>query len=362
MPPFAMEPPVRRNLLAILAGAIGLAAAPALAQTGTITLRDRLVVVSSSSSASLTQAIIGAFVERYEGVPAPITSAPGSTHALELFCSGVGPQTPDLAVVTRRMPRAIQETCAANGVRDIIELQVGLGAVVLVARRGEAIQGLTTRHVWEAVAAERPQEEEFVPNTARLWSEISPTLPRSEIRVIVPEEGSGTRALFDDLVLESGCRHAKPIRLIFEAHYRRGKCITLRNDPRIRQVDSGDVVSALLASPPGTLAVVSYDQMLASGGNLVPVALDGVAPSPATIGSLDYDPARTFYVYAKRQHSRNQQGVGVVRGIREFMLEVTSEHAAGPGGYLSTAGLVPLPPADRAAQRRVAERQSLMSR
>lgn len=357
-----MEPPVRRNLLAILAGALALSAGPALAQTGSITLRDRLVVVSSSSSASLTQAIIGAFVERYEGVPPPITSAPGSTHALEMFCSGVGPQTPDLAVVTRRMPRAIQETCAANGVRDIIELQVGLGAVVLVARRGEAIQGLTTRHVWEAVAAERPQEEEFVPNAARLWSEISPTLPRSEIRVIVPEEGSGTRALFDDLVLESGCRHAKPIRLIFEAHYRRGKCVTLRNDPRIRQVDSGDVVAELLASAPGTLAVVSYDQMLASGGNLVPIALDGVAPSPATIGSLDYDPARTFYVYAKRQHSRNQQGVGVVRGIREFMLELTSEHAAGPGGYLSTAGLVPLPPADRAAQRRVAERQSLMSR
>jgi phosphate transport system substrate-binding protein len=145
---------VRRTLLALLAGAVGLAAAPAFAQNGSITLRDRLVVVSSASSASLTQAIIGAFVERYEGVPAPHLGT-GSTHALEMFCSGVGPQTPDIAVVTRRMPRAIQETCAANGVRDIIELQVGLGAVVLVARRGEAIQGLTSRHVWEALAAER---------------------------------------------------------------------------------------------------------------------------------------------------------------------------------------------------------------
>jgi phosphate transport system substrate-binding protein len=87
-----------------------------------------------------------------------------------------------------------------------------------------------------------------------------------------------------------------------------------------------------------------------------------VTPSSTSIGSLDYDPARTFYLYAKRQHSRNQQGVGVVRGIREFLLEATSEHAGGPSGYLAAAGLVPLTPAERAAQRRVAQRQTLMSR
>jgi phosphate transport system substrate-binding protein len=85
-------------------------------------------------------------------------------------------------------------------------------------------------------------------------------------------------------------------------------------------------------------------------------------PTIAAIGNLDYEQARTFFVYAKRQHSRNQQGVGVVRGIREFLLEATSEHAGGPSGYLAAAGLVPLTPAERAAQRRVAQRQTLMSR
>lgn len=352
---------MRRSVLAALAGLLVLASATASAQPA-LTLRDRLVVVSSASSAGLTQLLVRSFTERYEGVPQPITNAVGSARALELFCSGSGPQTPDIAVVTRRMPRAMLDSCATNGVRDIVELQLGLGAVVLVARRGEVMPGLTTRQVWEAMAAERPDDDEFLPNATRFWSDIANTLPRSDIRVIVPQASAGTRALFDDLILEAGCRYVKAVRLLFEASYRRAKCVAIRQDGRVVAVPSDAVPAALLAAPPGTLAVMSYDQVVVSGGNFVPLTLDGVLPSPSSIGSHDYDPTRTFYLYAKRQHGRNQQGVGVVRGIREFLNEAVSEQAGGPGGYLTSAGLVPLGPAERAAQRRVAEAQSLMSR
>ena len=67
-------------------------------------------------------------------------------------------------------------------------------------------------------------------------------------------------------------------------------------------------------------------------------------------------------VGTKMEDAGSQNGVGVVRGIREFLNEVTSEHAAGPSGYLAQVGLVPLPPADRAAQRRIALNSILMSR
>jgi phosphate transport system substrate-binding protein len=285
---------LRRHVLALIAGLLAMPAGHAAAQ-GSITLRDRLVVVSSASSAGLTQMLIGSFLERHEGVQPPITNAVGSTHALELFCTGVGPQTPDLAIVTRRMPRSIEETCAANGVRDIIELQIGLGAVVVVARRGEVMPPLTTRQIWEALAAERPAEEEFVANAARLWSDVAPSLPRSEIRMILPRPGAGTRALFDDLILEAGCRHAKAVRLLFEASYRRGKCVTLRNDGQVTAVDSDQVAAAILAAPPGTLGVVSFDQMVASGAvehvdrlarlrpgaDLLPVRQAPAQPEPA---------------------------------------------------------------------------------
>lgn len=360
-PPSGTEATLRHLILGLAAGLFLLGCGPAAAQ-GTMTLRDRLVIVTSSATIGLGELLARSFVERYEGVTPPLTTRLGSVRAMEGFCAGVGPQTPDLMLLTRRLPRAVVEACAANGVRDIIEIQLGLGAVVLAARRGEAMPGLTSRQVFEALAAERPVDEEFVPNPARLWSDVGPGLPRNEIRVILPVGGSGPRALFDDLVMEAGCRYVRDIRLLFEAAYRRGKCITPRTDGRVVNVPYGQLTAALLAAPPGTLAAVSFEQLTSSGGNLVPIALDSVAPSVAAIGSLDYEQARTFFLYAKRQHSRNQQGVGVVRGIREFLIESTSEHAGGPGGYLAVAGLVPLAPAERAAQRRIAEDSLVMSR
>lgn len=360
-PPSSMEAALRHLIRGLVVGLLMLGGAPAFAQ-GALTLRDRLVIVNSSSTAGLAQILARSFTERFEGVQPPQASTLGSARAMEAFCSGIGPQTPDILLVTRRLSRAVVESCVANGVRDIIEVQLGLGAVVLAARRGEPMPGLSSRQVFEALAAERVVAEEFVPNQVRFWSDLGAGLPRHEIRVILPVVGSGHRALFDDLVMEAGCRYVPDIRLLFEAAYRRTKCITARTDGRALDVRADQAVPALLAAPPGTLAVVSYDQLLASGGNLVAVPLDGITPSIGSIGSLEYEQARTFFVYAKRQHSRNQQGVGVVRGIQEFLVESTSEQAAGPGGYLIAAGLVPLVPAERAAQRRIAEQARLMSR
>lgn len=375
-PSSTKEKPVRRTFLPLIAALVALGGATASAQVGSapagaspvgapaagLTLRDRLVIVSSSSSAGIAQLLAQSFAERFDGANPPHLRAIGSSQALELFCAGVGVQTPDIAITTRRMPRAMVENCSANGVRDIVELQIGLGAVVLAARRGEVLPNVSSRQVWSALAAEQPAENEFIPNRATNWSDVGPGLPRVPIRVIVPAAGSGTRMLFEDLILEAGCRHVRDIRLIFEASYRHGKCVTLRSDGAVTPVPAADVPARLLAAPPGTLAVMSYDQLVASGGNFLAVTLDGDLPTASSIASGSYEQSRTYYLYAKRQHGRNLQGVGVVRGLREFLNEASSEQAGGPGGYLSLAGLVPLPPADRAAQRRIAERQTLMSR
>lgn len=352
---------MRLDLVALLCGVLALGTGPAAAQGG-MTLRDRIVVVSSGSSATVSRLLSSNFKDRYEGVVPPVLQPVGSTRAMELFCAGIGPQTPDIAVSTRRMPRSIIENCTAQGVTDIIELRIGFGAVVIAARRGDPTPALTSRQIWSALAAEQPVNHEFLPNRYRLWSDVAPTLPRMPISFILPSPESGTHVLFDDLVMEAGCRQVQEVRLIFEAAYRLTKCVTDRTDGVVRTVSAAEVPAALMAAPPGTLAAMSYDQLIASGGNFVALSLDGSTPTAASIAADQYDQARPFYLYAKRQHSRTQNGVGVVRGIHEFLNEVTSEHAAGPSGYLAQAGLVPLPPADRAAQRRIALNSILMSR
>ena len=338
-----------------------LAAMPAAAQ-GSMTLRDRMVVAGSTSTEAVGRILAGGFAERFGMAERPQVNITATGRAFELFCGGLGPETPDVALVTRRMPRSVFENCQANGVTDIVEIRLGFGAVVLATRRGDVAPVLSSRHIYQALAAEHADGEGFVPNRTATWADVDPTLPPREIRVLVPAAGTGMRALMEDLILEAGCREVRAIRLVFEAAYRRGKCIRLRTDGRALVARDDDIVAALLAAPPGTIAVISFEQLLRSGGNLLPLSLDGVLPGPASITSLEYNQSQTIFLYAKRQHSRSRHGVGVVRGIREFVTEATSEHTSGPGGYLLGAGLLPLPPADRAEQRRIAANMTTRSR
>jgi len=113
----------------------------------------------------------------------------------------------------------------------------------------------------------------------------------------------------------------------------------------------------------GRLVQSRFRQVRASGGTLVPIKLDEVVPTSATIASLDYLPTFNIFLYAKRQHSRAVGGVGVVRGIREFSAFAVSEQVAGPDGRLSTnTGLVSLRPDDRVKQRRTAASQTILTR
>jgi len=354
----------RTTVSSLLLGLLAMAATavqPAQAES-VLTLRDRLLFASSNTAGRVSNLLAGSFAERWGKDRRPEVRVVGSNDALALFCGGIGPETPDVAISTRRMPSGIRQSCRVNGVRDVIEMKLGFGAVVLVARRGDPMLTLSARYLQEALAAERPTSDgTFAPNTYASWSQIARGLPPSPIRVVVPRGDSGARQLFEDLVLESGCRDVKEMRLLFEAGFRRSKCISLRTDGRVVEVAEDQTVATMMSSPPGTLAVVTFDEAMRSGGNLIAVPLDGVLPTIASIAAMDYDPSRVVYLYAKRQHARNKQGVSVVHGMAELLAEASSESATGPAGFLAGAGLVSLPPSERVLQRSIAERMSTIS-
>jgi phosphate transport system substrate-binding protein len=347
-----------------IAGSIilGIDAGPAAAepQPRPNILRDRLTIVTAANTERVAALVTRGFMERYPDAPAPEIQSLGTSRAVELFCAGAGVAMADMLVTTRRMSSAARDLCGANGVDGAVELRLGLGAVVLAVRRGDPQPSLTSRQVYEALAAETAGERGFDTNRAIRWSQVTTGLPAEQIRFILPVGGSGLRELFEDTVLESGCRPVRQIRLIYEAEARRGKCITPRIDGRVTELSAVEIAARLVASPRGTIAVTSFEDVLRSGGILVALPLDGVMPTRNSIGAGEYEPTRSVFLYAKRQHARARGGVGVVRGIAEYMAEATSEAAVGPAGYLGQAGLVPLPTAERLAQRMAAERMTVI--
>lgn len=359
-----MPPRLRRLAVVFGAAVLGMAALPvsarAQAQARPTILRDRLTIVAAANAERVAALMAQGFLERYPDAAVPEIQALPTSRAVALFCAGVGVAMADMLVTTRRMSSSARELCGTNGVEEAVELRLGLGAVVLAVRRGDPQPALSARHVYEALAAETAGERGFDVNRAIVWSQLTGGLTNEQIRFILPANGSGLRELFEDTVLESGCRPVRQIRMIHQAAFRRDKCITLRADGRVTELPAAEITARLVASPRGTIAVTSLDDVTRSGGNLVALPLDDVAPTRNAIATGEYEATRTLYLYAKRQHARTRAGVGVVRGIAEFLDEATSESAVGPAGYLGQAGLVPLPTADRLAQRIAAERMTVI--
>ena len=354
----AMMTPLRRALCAVTMLTVAGFAQSAAAQGPAGILRDRLTIVAATNAGRVAALLTQGFRERYPDALPPEMQTLATARAVELFCAGAGAAMADLLVTTRRLSPPARELCAANGVDEAIELRLGHAAVVLAVRRGDAQPGLTARQVYEALAAETASDRGFDRNRAMLWSHLSAGLPAEQIRFILPVSGSGLREIFEDSVLEAGCRSVRQIRIIYEADFRRARCITLRTDGRVTELAADEIPARLVASQRGTIAVTSFEEITRSGGNLLAVPIEGVTPTRNTIASGEYEATRIVFLYAKRQHARSRDGVGVVRGIAEYLAEASSEAAIGPTGYLGQAGLVPLPTSERVAQRMTAERMA----
>lgn len=317
-----------------------------------------MVIVGSSTMKAYSDTVFD-HLQKTRGIKPPEEAPAGGLRGPRRFCEGVGPKYPDILAMARRMPGALYETCLARGVLDIIEVKLGLGAVVLATKPGDNKFGLTPQQIYRAIAAEVPDRDhgEIKPNTATKWSEVASDLPDLPIRVIGPDPSSATRSFFDDVVMQTGCRRETAIRMIYDAERRVQKCTAMRTDGVFAEVPAGQsTVALLLAAEPGTIAILNYGELVASGGNVAALALDGVIPSYQTIAGEDYTFARMLYFYVKRAHMKSANGVGIVSGLQEFLTEVTSEQLIGPGGALNEKGLVSLPAALRVEQRRAVQR------
>ena len=311
---------------------VGLAAL-ALAGCGEGSRPPQMQIVGSSTVYPFTTAVAERFGQSNPSFAAPIVESTGTGGGIQLFCGGVGDNFPDMVNASRRMKASELELCKSNGVNQVIEVPVGIDGLALIQAANGNLS-LTAADVYEALAA-NPYGQ---PQTAQTWRDVNPELPATPIMVFGPPPTSGTRDSFAELVLEKGCTSNPEMKALKESDEDRYKdvCTKIREDgPFVEAGENDNLLVQKVAGNPSAVGVLGYSFLEENTDKVRGIPLNGVAPTAATIGTLEYPGARQIYVYAKGEH------MNVIPGMKEFLAEYAS--AWGPGGYLAERGLIPSP-------------------
>lgn len=317
--------------LVIAAVALSLAVAPALAA------RDTIRIVGSSTVYPFTTTVAENFGNK-TGAPTPIIEATGTGGGMKMFCSGNGEDTPDAVNASRPMKEEEKKTCAENGVNNIVEITIGIDAIVLAMAKEHPGMKLTTKDIYTALAKYVFLDGGFTENPVKTWSDIRPDLPNDKIEVLGPPPTSGTRDSFVELVLEKECKAIiKQNNVIVSEEDEKTFCKSVREDGAYIEAGENDnlIVQKLQANPQA-LGIFGYSFLEENLNTVQGVVINDIVPDYDTIAEGQYPISRKLYVYFKGDH------FDYIPNLKEFMEEYQSENAIGEEGYLVDKGLIPL--------------------
>ena len=337
-----------KSFVALFLTSVSLAACGGGASGGA---REQIRVVGSSTLYPFSTAVSEAFTKRTGGFKSPIVESTGTGAGMKLFCAGVGIQHPDIENASRRIKKSEYEDCAKNGVKDIVEVQVGLDGIAFAEASGGPGMSLTPLDVYKALA-ETPFGK---PNTAKSWKDVNPALPDLPISVYGPPKTSGTRDALAELILEKGCDTDPAMKALKESNKDEHKkiCTSVRTDGAyVEQGENDNLIVQKIASNPNVIGVFGFSFLEENMDKLTGIAMSGVAPTYATISDFSYPGARPLYIYIKAAHLKS------IRGLREFAAEFAS--AWGPDGYLKKKGMVIAPEDVRAKNAEIVKAMSLL--
>ena len=344
---------MKKNHLLVSAVALVMAlgmAAPAMA-------RDQIKVVGSSTVFPFATAVAEQF-GRTSDFKTPVIESTGSGGGLKLFCAGVGLGHPDVTNSSRRIKLSEVENCAANGVTDIVEVQVGFDGIVVANSKKTKRMNLTKEQVFRALAKQVPIDGKLVDNPYQTWADIDASLPATRIEVLGPPPTSGTRDAFVELAMEGGAKAIPMLATLRGEDKKAFKAIAhaVREDGAYVEAGENDnlIVNKLEANPEA-LGIFGFSFLDQNADRIQGSLVGGVEPTFENIASGDYGISRSLYFYVKKAH------VGVVPGIEAYIDEFTREGAAGEDGYLADKGLIPLSDDARAAARASALGLTLLS-
>jgi phosphate transport system substrate-binding protein len=299
--------------------------------------RQQLKIVGSSTVYPFTTAVAEQFQRDNPNVSAVIEST-GTGAGMKLFCGGVGANFPDIENASRQIKKSEYESCVAAGVKNVIEVPVGIDGLTFIQAKGTQPLNLTQADIYKALAA-NPFGKGA--NTSQTWKDVNPALPAVKIRVLGPPPTSGTRDSLVELYLDKGCNTDPAMKALKDSDEAKHKdiCTKVREDGVFVEAGENDnLLVQKVTSDPGTVGILGYSFLEENADKVSPVQINGVSPTEATIADLSYPGARKLYIYLKGEH------LAAKPALRDFVAAYSKAWAK--GGPLEQRGLVPLAGAD----------------
>ena len=301
--------------------------------------RDNVQVAGSSTVLPYASIVAEAFGENFD-FPTPVVESGGSSAGLKRFCQGVGEEHTDVANASRKIREKEIKACAENGVTDIIEVRIGYDGIVFASQiDGPAYTTFTQADIFNALAPKVLVDGALVDNPYTKWSDFNADLPDADILAFIPGTKHGTREVFEEKVIATGCEDTGAMEAMMAAGMSEDDaedaCVDVRSDGRVVDID-GDYTETLAsidanANGIGVFGLAFYEN---NTDKLKVATMAGVAPSTETISTGEYPVSRPLYFYVKKAH------IGVIPGLKEYAEFFIADEIAGPDGPLAQYGLV----------------------
>jgi phosphate transport system substrate-binding protein len=322
------------KLMHITTSAFAIAALSASAAAA----RDQVQITGSSTVLPYATIVAEAFGENFD-FPTPVVEGGGSGAGRAKMCEGVGENTVDIANSSSRISQKDLDTCAANGVNEVMEVRIGYDGIVFASDVAGAAFAFTPADVYNAIGEQVLKDGALVANPHTQWAEFNPNLPAQDILMLVPGTKHGTREVFDTRVIIAGCEETGAMKAFMDGGMdedaAEDACMKLRTDGRSVDID-GDYTETLarLDADKNAVGVFGLSFYQNNTDKLQVATMSGVVPSTESIASGEYPVSRPLYFYVKLAH------MDVIPGLKEYVEFFVSDDMAGPDGPLAQYGLV----------------------
>lgn len=310
--------------------------------------RDYISIVGSSTVFPFATVVAEKFGKSTD-FKTPKIESTGSGGGLKLFCAGVGVKHPDITNASRAIKKSECEMCKKNGVKEIIQVQIGYDGIVMANAKGAAPLKLSVKDIFLALGKQVPDPkggDKLVDNPYKTWKDVNKDLPDVKIEVLGPPPTSGTRDAFAELALEAGAKKFDFIKAMKKADKKKYKavCHTIREDGAY--IDAGEndnLIVQKLGANKNAVGIFGFSFLDQNTDKIQGAFVNGVQPSFDAIASGDYPLSRPLFFYVKKAH------VDVIPGMKEYLAEFTSDKAWGMDGYLAEKGMIPMSDDERKA-------------